>query len=151
MDISSTLVIHGLKTVATAVVTYAIATALNLEFGCWTVIATVIVKQAYVADSVAMCPLSLFRHPDRYPPGGSDDPRDAQNVLFHRHTSLIYRKTFRETFSRKFAVLNQSAAHLRNRVRSLNALDDEGCEIIMTREREKIAGMSGKALVMFVK
>ena len=68
-----------------------------------------------------------------------------------RHESLIYRKTFRENFPRKVAVLSRSAEHLRNMVRSLNALDDEGYEIIMARELEKIAEISGKALVMFVR
>ena len=54
-----------------------------------------------------------------------------------RHESLIYRKTFRENFPRKVAVLSRSAEHLRNMVRSLNALDDEGYEIIMAREPRK--------------
>ena len=55
MHISSTHVIHGLKTATAAVMAYIITTALNLEFGYWAVISTVIVMQVYVADSVAMC------------------------------------------------------------------------------------------------
>jgi uncharacterized membrane protein YccC len=55
MNISSTHVIHGLKTAFAAVLTYAITTFLNLEFGYWAVISAVIVMQVYVADSVEMC------------------------------------------------------------------------------------------------
>ena len=55
MNISSTHVIHGLKTAFAAVLAYAITILLNLEFGYWAVISTVIVMQVYVADSVKMC------------------------------------------------------------------------------------------------
>jgi hypothetical protein len=53
--------------------------------------------------------------------------------------------------SRKVAVFGRNAEHLRSRVRSLNTLDDRGYDIIMAREREQIAAISGKVLVMFVK
>ncbi len=47
--------IHGLKTALAAVLAYATTMLLNLEFGHWAVISTVIVMQIYVADSIEMC------------------------------------------------------------------------------------------------
>ena len=55
MGILSTHVIHGFKSALAAVLAYAMTTALDLEFGYWAVITTVIVMQVYVADSVEMC------------------------------------------------------------------------------------------------
>jgi uncharacterized membrane protein YgaE (UPF0421/DUF939 family) len=55
MCILSRHAIHGLKTALAAVMAYAVTTALDLEFGYWAVISTVIVMQVYVADSVEMC------------------------------------------------------------------------------------------------
>jgi hypothetical protein len=55
-----------------------------------------------------------------------------------------------ENFALKVAVINRSVEHLRNMVRALNALDDHGYDIIMARELEEIAAVSGKALVKFV-
>jgi len=52
MKILSTHILHGLKTASAAVMAYAVTTILNLEFGCWAVISTVIVMQVYVADDI---------------------------------------------------------------------------------------------------
>ena len=54
MNLSSH-VLHGFKTAFAAVLAYAVTNFLNLEFGYWAVISTVIVMQVYVADSIEMC------------------------------------------------------------------------------------------------
>lgn len=278
MRILSTHIIHGFKTATAAVLAFALTTALNLEFGYWAVISTVIVMQVYVADSVEMClyrfsgtmigallgvlvilvlpktPLfigiALFltigicsfltRYKSRYRMAAitvvivimtglqtqnawvfglsrvleicigilcafavsvlvfpqrkldvlraklekqaracadncralvkafiarqqnveelpitalANDIWDNHALLeqIHRHESLIYSKKFDARFAHKVAVINRCVEHLRNMVRTLNALDDEGYDIIMARELENIAEISGKALVLFVK
>lgn len=55
MEIKSTDIIHGVKTAIASVLAYAITILLNLDFGYWAVISTVIVMQVYVADSIEMC------------------------------------------------------------------------------------------------
>jgi len=55
MNITSINIIHGLKTAIAGVMAYAVTSLLNLEFGYWAVISTVIVMQVYVADSIEMC------------------------------------------------------------------------------------------------
>ena len=55
MTLSKTHIIHGLKTGLATVMAYAITNQLNLEFGYWAVISSVIVMQIYVADSVELC------------------------------------------------------------------------------------------------
>jgi hypothetical protein len=67
-----------------------------------------------------------------------------------RYESLIYQKTFQENFTLKVAVISRSVEHLRNMVRALNTCDDEGYDIIMSRELMEVAEVSGKALVKFV-
>ncbi|MBI9083491.1 MAG: FUSC family protein [Desulfobacterales bacterium] len=67
------------------------------------------------------------------------------------HESLIYHKKFNENFALKVSVISRSVEHLRNMVRALNAIEDNGYDIIMAQELKMIAEKSGKALVMFVK
>jgi uncharacterized membrane protein YgaE (UPF0421/DUF939 family) len=67
-----------------------------------------------------------------------------------RNESLIYSKKFNEKFPLKVAVINRSVEHLRNMVRALNALDDDGYDIIMSGELKKLAETSGRALVLFI-
>jgi len=55
MNVFATHMTHGFKTALAAVLAYAITMTLDLEFGYWAVISTVIVMQVYVADSVEMC------------------------------------------------------------------------------------------------
>lgn len=55
MAIKSIDMIHGLKTAIAGVLAYAVTSLLNLDFGYWAVISTVIVMQVYVADSIEMC------------------------------------------------------------------------------------------------
>jgi uncharacterized membrane protein YccC len=69
----------------------------------------------------------------------------------HRHESLIYRGAFRENFALKVSVISRSVEHLRNMVRALNALDDNGYEIILSGELKDLAQKSGHALIMLVK
>jgi uncharacterized membrane protein YccC len=69
----------------------------------------------------------------------------------HRHESLIYRGAFRENFALKVSVISRSVEHLRNMVRALNALDDNGDDIILSAELKKLAQKSGRALTMIVK
>ncbi len=52
---SSTHAMHAFKTSFAAVLTFTITSLLNLEFGYWAVISSVIVMQVYVADSIEMC------------------------------------------------------------------------------------------------
>jgi uncharacterized membrane protein YgaE (UPF0421/DUF939 family) len=68
-----------------------------------------------------------------------------------QNESLIYHKKFRENFALKVSVISRSVEHLRNMARALNALDDNGYEIIMSRELKNVAEKSGRALVAFVK
>lgn len=68
-----------------------------------------------------------------------------------RHEALIYRKKFNENFPLKVSVISRSVEHLRNMARALNALDDDGYDIIMSQELRKLSEKSGRALVMFVK
>lgn len=67
-----------------------------------------------------------------------------------QHESFIYRKKFNENIALKVSVISRSVEHLRNMVRALNSMDDNGYEIIMSHELKKIADKSGSALVMFV-
>jgi uncharacterized membrane protein YccC len=46
---------HAFKTAFAALLTFTITSFLNLEFGYWAVISSVIVMQVYVADSIEMC------------------------------------------------------------------------------------------------
>lgn len=55
MNITAIHMLHGLKTASAAVLAYAVTLLLNIEFGYWAVISTVIVMQVYVADSLEMC------------------------------------------------------------------------------------------------
>ncbi|WP_419662015.1 hypothetical protein Dvar_24580 [Desulfosarcina variabilis str. Montpellier] len=68
----------------------------------------------------------------------------------NRNEALIYSKKFNEKFPLKVSVVNRSVEHLRNMVRALNAVDDNGYEIIMSRELTKLAETSGRALVMLI-
>ena len=68
-----------------------------------------------------------------------------------QNESLIYHKKFKENFALKVSVISRSVEHLRNMARALNALDDNGYEIIMSQELKKVAEKSGRALVVFVK
>jgi uncharacterized membrane protein YgaE (UPF0421/DUF939 family) len=68
-----------------------------------------------------------------------------------RHEALMYKKKFNENFLIKVTVMSRSAEHLRNMVRALNSLEEDGCEIIMSPELKKLAKESGKALVMLMK
>ncbi|WP_300460787.1 FUSC family protein [Desulfobacula sp.] len=273
MNISSTHVIHGLKTALAAVLAYATTMLLNLEFGHWAVISTVIVMQIYVADSIEMClyrlsgttvgailgvlvlfvtpPNSIFigvalfmtigicsfltRYKTRYRMAaitvviivmtGIDVenififglfrvfeiaigilcafvisvlvfPKRRVDVLMERlesqslectkkccvlvdafiskqqnvegtlvddlvrdvwenhsllqkinqHEAMIYRKKLNIKFSDKVSLMNRSVEHLRNMVRTLNSLDDDGYDIIMSPELKKLAEESGKTL-----
>jgi len=67
-----------------------------------------------------------------------------------RNESLIYSKKFNENFPLKVSVVSRSVEHLRNMVRALNALDDDGYDIIMSGELKKLAEKSGRALVLFI-
>jgi len=67
-----------------------------------------------------------------------------------RNESLIYSKKFNEKFPIKVSVISRSVEHLRNMVRALNALDDEGYDIIMSVELRRLAETSGRALVLFI-
>ena len=68
----------------------------------------------------------------------------------YRHESLIYHKKFHENLTLKVAVISRSAEHLRNMVRALNTLDDDGYEIILSQELIKLAEKSGEALIMLI-
>ena len=68
-----------------------------------------------------------------------------------RHESLIYIRKFKENFALKVAIISRSTEHLRNMVRALNALDDQGYEIIMSPELKRLADTSGRALVMLMR
>ncbi|MBC2737713.1 MAG: FUSC family protein [Desulfobacteraceae bacterium] len=68
-----------------------------------------------------------------------------------QNESLIYHKKFKENFALKVSVISRSVEHLRNMAKALNALDDNGYEIIMSRELKNVAEKSGRALVVFVK
>jgi uncharacterized membrane protein YgaE (UPF0421/DUF939 family) len=278
MNISSTHVIHGLKTAFAAVLTYAITTFLNLEFGYWAVISAVIVMQVYVADSVEMClyrlsgtaagallgvlvilvipkteffiGIALFvtigicsfltRYKTRYRMAAITvgiillTGIDAENIFMfglsrvfeifigilcafaisvfifpqrrvdvlmdkletqskecsekccilvnafisrqqnveetlvdelvrdvwdnhavlqkiRQHEALIYHKKFNRAFPGKVALMSHSVEHLRNMVRTLNSLEGNGYDIIMSLELEKLAEESGKTLVRLMK
>jgi uncharacterized membrane protein YccC len=69
----------------------------------------------------------------------------------NQHEALIYHKRFAGNFHQKVGLMARSAEHLRNMVRTLNALDDEGFDIIMARELTDIARESGNTLVMIMK
>ncbi len=68
-----------------------------------------------------------------------------------QHEALLYHRKFNENFPAKVAVLSRSAEHLRNLVRTLNSLDGDGYDIVMSRELKNLAAESGKALVSLVK
>jgi len=67
-----------------------------------------------------------------------------------RNEALIYSKKFSEKFPLKVSAISRSVEHLRNMVRALNALDDDGYDIIMSGELKKLAETSGCALVMLI-
>lgn len=69
----------------------------------------------------------------------------------HRNESLIYRGTFRENFALKVSIISRSVEHLRNMARALNAMDDNGYDIILSGELNKLAEKSGHALTMLIK
>jgi uncharacterized membrane protein YgaE (UPF0421/DUF939 family) len=68
-----------------------------------------------------------------------------------QHESLIYRKKFNENFSVKISLMSRSVEHLRNMARTLNSLGDEGHDIIMEKELEKLALECGNTLFMLIK
>lgn len=270
--------IHGLKTAFAAVLAYGITTLLNLEFGYWAVISTVIVMQVYVADSIEMClyrffgtiagalfgvlvilvtpktdffiGLALFvaigicsfltHYKNRYRLAAITavivvmTGIDAENIFIfglarvfeisigilcafvisvsifpkrrvdvlkekleaqskecsqkccilvnaflskqqnveetlvddlvrdvwenhallqniRQHEALIYYKKFNKNFSSQVTLMSRSVEHLRNMVRTLNSLDGNGYDIIMSQELEMLARGSGKTLVALMK
>lgn len=278
MNLSFTHAVHGLKTGCAAVLAYALTTLLNLDFGYWAVITTVIVMQVYVADSIEMCLyrfsgtilgallgvlvllavprnhivicIALFitigfcsfltRYKARYrmaaitvvivvmtgmntenvflfgfsrvleiligvlcaflvsvlifPRRGADvlaerleeqaetclekscilveafsekqrkvsetlvddlveDARVNHSILerVSRSEAKIYLKNFAGDFAGKVSIMSRSAEHLRNMVRSLNAMDGEGYEIIMSEELSSLARKSGEVLILMMK
>ena len=68
----------------------------------------------------------------------------------NRNEALIYSKKFNEKFPLKISVVNRCVEHLRNMVRALNAVDDNGYEIIMSGELQQLAQASGRALMMLI-
>jgi len=66
----------------------------------------------------------------------------------YQNEALIYQKRFNENMSTKVSTLNRSAERLRNMIRTLNSLDNNGHDIIMSLELEKLSEESGKTLVM---
>ena len=64
---------------------------------------------------------------------------------------LYHFKKFNKNFSEKVSLMSRSVEHLRNMVRTLNSLDDNGYAIIMSQELEELAQQSGKALVILMK
>jgi hypothetical protein len=69
----------------------------------------------------------------------------------HQHEALIYHEKFNKNFAGKVSLMGRSVEHLRNMVRTLNSLDDNGYDIIMSRELEMLAKESGKTLVRVMK
>ncbi len=67
------------------------------------------------------------------------------------HEALIYHKSFNKNFSKKVSLMSRSAEHLRNMVRTLNSLDENGYDIIMADELEALAKESGDTLVRLMK
>ncbi len=67
------------------------------------------------------------------------------------HEALIYHKSFNKNFSKKVSLMNRSAEHLRNMVRTLNSLDENGYDIIMADELQALAKESGDTLVRLMK
>ena len=69
----------------------------------------------------------------------------------NQHEAMIYHKKFNKKFSDKVSLMNRSVEHLRNMVRTLNSLDDNGYDIIMSLELKKLAEESGKMLSAIMK
>ncbi len=68
-----------------------------------------------------------------------------------QHEGLIYHEKFNSNFSGKVSIMSRSAEHLRNMVRTLNVLDENGFDIILSTELKKIASESGKMLILIMK
>jgi hypothetical protein len=64
----------------------------------------------------------------------------------NQHKAIIYRKKFNKNFLDRVSLMNRSVEHLRNMVRTLNSLNDDGYDIIMSLELKKLAEESGKTL-----
>lgn len=68
-----------------------------------------------------------------------------------QHEALIYQKKSRGNFHQKVSLMARSGEHLRNMVRTLNALGGKGYDIIMARELTELARENGNTLVMIMK
>ena len=76
------------------------------------------------------------------------------HALLHKinqHEALIYHKKFADEFHQKVGLMARSAEHLRNMVRTLNALEEDGFDIIMAQELTDLARESGNTLVSIMK
>ncbi len=72
------------------------------------------------------------------------------HALFQKiseHEARIYRSKFNTDFSCMVTLITRCTEHLRNMVRALNALDDEGYEIILANELKALARQSGDTLM----
>jgi len=69
----------------------------------------------------------------------------------NQHERLIYHKKLKNNFPDKVSIMSRSAEHLRNMVRTLNALDENGYDIILSKELKNLAVESGKMLILIMK
>ena len=69
----------------------------------------------------------------------------------NKHEMLIYHKKLKNNFPDKVSIMSRSAEHLRNMVRTLNALDENGYDIILSKELKNLAIESGKMLILIMK
>ena len=69
----------------------------------------------------------------------------------NQHERLIYHKKLKNNFPDKVSVMSRSTEHLRNMVRTLNALDENGYDIILSKELKNLAIESGKMLILIMK
>ncbi|WP_022665788.1 FUSC family protein [Desulfospira joergensenii] len=69
----------------------------------------------------------------------------------NQHEALIYHKNVNTDLSDKVSIMSRSAEHLRNMVRTLNVLDGNGYDIILSKELKDLAEESGKTLELLMK
>ena len=69
----------------------------------------------------------------------------------NQHEKPIYHETLTRNFPGKVSMISRSVEHLHNMVRTLNALDEKGVDIILSDELKKLAKESGSLLVQMIK
>ena len=74
----------------------------------------------------------------------------TQLAKVRQHEALIYQSKFDQSFKEKVILMGRSVDHLHNMARTLNTIDDQGFDIIMSRELVGLAQNACDVLVAFM-